>query len=186
LGLSALEAQTPNMPYAGHLKVVMAQNSFYQALKDYRDLQVVQDNLGAWQARLKAGLETAALRKTDLSERLPAFQAGLATRKDAQAAALTQRVSAIISANAAQAERAPALESRLLSARDRLLALNAEVDLLLRERQQYLQDLAIASLTQQQQRLAGYTTQARFALAQLYDRAYKENANPGAPRATSP
>jgi hypothetical protein len=95
-------------------------------------------------------------------------------------------VSAIISANAAQAARAPALESRLLSARDRLRSLNVEVDALLRERQQYLQDLAIASLTQQQQRLAGHTTQARFALAQLYDRAYKENANPGGPRATSP
>jgi hypothetical protein len=164
----------------------MAQNSVYQALKDYRDLQVVQDNLGNWQARLKAGAETSALRKADLAARLPAFRAALASRNDAQSAALGQRLSAIVQADARQSEREAALEARSLSARDRLLALNVQVDNLLRERQQYLQDLAIASLTQQQQRLAGYTTQARFALAQLYDRAYKENANPGGPRATTP
>jgi hypothetical protein len=174
------------MPYAGHLRAVIAQNSFYQALKDYRDLQVVQDNLGSWQARLKAGSETASLRKADLAARLPALQTALASREDAQSAALAQRLSAIVQVDARQAERESSLEARSLSARERLLALNVQVENLLRERQDYLQDLAVASLTQQQQRLVGYTTQARFALAQLYDRAYKENVNPGAPRATSP
>ena len=35
-----------------------------------------------------------------------------------------------------------------------------------------VQDIAVAQLTRQQERLAEYTTQARFAVAQLYDRAY--------------
>jgi hypothetical protein len=34
-----------------------------------------------------------------------------------------------------------------------------------------VQGIAVAALTQQQERLAQYQTQARFALAQLYDRA---------------
>jgi hypothetical protein len=34
-----------------------------------------------------------------------------------------------------------------------------------------VQDLAVAELTRQKERLAVYATQARFAVAQLYDRA---------------
>jgi len=44
-----------------------------------------------------------------------------------------------------------------------------------REQQRAVQDIAIAELTRQQERLADYTTQARFAVAQLYDRAYATN-----------
>ena len=39
------------------------------------------------------------------------------------------------------------------------------------EQQQAVQGIAVAELTRAQQRLAEYQTQARFALAQLYDRA---------------
>ncbi len=47
-----------------------------------------------------------------------------------------------------------------------------------REQREEAQEIAIAELTGQQQRIAGYTTQARFALAQLYDRAYgKQDAD---------
>ncbi|MEO8921503.1 MAG: hypothetical protein ABI330_01500 [Caldimonas sp.] len=41
-----------------------------------------------------------------------------------------------------------------------------------KEQRTEAQDIAIAELSSQQERIAGYTTQARFALAQLYDRAY--------------
>jgi hypothetical protein len=51
-----------------------------------------------------------------------------------------------------------------------------------REQRGEAQDIAIAELTGQQERIAGYTTQARFALAQLYDRAYgKKDAGDAAP-----
>jgi hypothetical protein len=47
-----------------------------------------------------------------------------------------------------------------------------------REQREEAQDIAVAELSGQQQRIAGYTTQARFALAQLYDRAYgKQDAD---------
>jgi len=45
-----------------------------------------------------------------------------------------------------------------------------------------VQELAVAALEQQKERLANYTTQARYAVAQLYDRANQpqdaENARP--------
>ena len=50
-----------------------------------------------------------------------------------------------------------------------------------REQQRAVQDIAIAELTNQQERLADYTTQARFALAQLYDRAYATKESDRAP-----
>ena len=40
-----------------------------------------------------------------------------------------------------------------------------------KEQQEALQELAVAELTRQKDRLAAYSTQARFAVAQLYDRA---------------
>jgi len=53
---------------------------------------------------------------------------------------------------------------------------------LLGEQQQYVQERAVAALEQQKERLANYTTQARYAVAQLYDRANQpqdaENARP--------
>jgi hypothetical protein len=39
------------------------------------------------------------------------------------------------------------------------------------EQQGQVQELAVAKLTRQKERLVAYTTQARFAVAQLYDRA---------------
>jgi hypothetical protein len=60
----------------------------------------------------------------------------------------------------------------------RIDALAAQIDALIprvasltKDQQQHVQGIAVAALTQQQERLAQYQTQARFALAQLYDRA---------------
>jgi hypothetical protein len=60
----------------------------------------------------------------------------------------------------------------------RIDALAAQIDALMprvasltKDQQQHVQGIAVAALTQQQERLAQYQTQARFALAQLYDRA---------------
>ena len=50
-------------------------------------------------------------------------------------------------------------------------ALIPRVASLTQEQQQAVQGIAVAELTRAQQRLAEYQTQARFALAQLYDRA---------------
>jgi hypothetical protein len=53
----------------------------------------------------------------------------------------------------------------------RLDALAPRVDALALAQAQALDDLAVAALEQQKARLAGYTAQARIAVAQLYDRA---------------
>ncbi|MFN3297909.1 MAG: hypothetical protein ACK42S_14595, partial [Caldimonas sp.] len=53
----------------------------------------------------------------------------------------------------------------------RIEALAPRVAALSREQQQAVEALAVAELTRQQQRLAVYATQARFAVAQLYDHA---------------
>jgi hypothetical protein len=70
----------------------------------------------------------------------------------------------------------------------RIAAINPQLQVLIprvaglsREQRTEAQDIAIAELTGQQERIAGYTTQARFALAQLYDRAYgKQDADQAA------
>ncbi len=86
-------------------------------------------------------------------------------------------------------EEAQARESRLAKAQreepqrferfaKRIDALEAQINLLIprvaaviKEQQDAVQNIAVAELTGAQQRLAEYQTQARFALAQLYDRA---------------
>lgn len=62
------------------------------------------------------------------------------------------------------AARIPALDQRLQ-------ALAPRVATLTQEQQQVVEGLAVAELTRQKERLAVYATQARFAVAQLYDHA---------------
>jgi tetratricopeptide (TPR) repeat protein len=62
------------------------------------------------------------------------------------------------------ARRIDALEARVLAMQPRVAALT-------KEQQAAVQELAVAELTRQKERLAAYGTQARFAVAQIYDRA---------------
>ena len=70
----------------------------------------------------------------------------------------------------------------------RIAAINPQLQVLIprvaglsREQRTEAQDIAVAELIGQQQRITAYTTQARFALAQLYDRAYgKQDADQAA------
>ena len=62
--------------------------------------------------------------------------------------------------------------ARRIAALDaRLNALLPRVAALTQQQQVALQDIAVTQLNTQKERLAGYTAQARFAVAQLYDRA---------------
>jgi hypothetical protein len=76
------------------------------------------------------------------------------------------------------ATRIAALESRINSDLPRVAALG-------REQQGVVQQIAIAALMEQKERLTAYTGQARFAIAQLVDRATSADAAPktGAPSA---
>ncbi|MEK8032190.1 tetratricopeptide repeat protein [Ideonella sp. DXS29W] len=64
-----------------------------------------------------------------------------------------------------------AFAARLNELSARIQALQPRVAALTTEQQQALQDTAVVSLQAQQERLVGYTNQARYAVAQLYDRA---------------
>ena len=92
-----------------------------------------------------------------------------------------------------QQERITALEAQnaLLSARikeldQRIQALIPRVATLTKEQQGEVQELAVAELQGQQERLVVYGTQARFAVAQIYDRALSQsNGKPTAPNAVA-
>ncbi|MCM5679897.1 tetratricopeptide repeat protein [Schlegelella sp. S2-27] len=62
------------------------------------------------------------------------------------------------------AARIPTLDARIRALAPRVLALT-------QEQQQVVEGLAVAELARQKDRLAAYATQARFAVAQLYDHA---------------
>jgi hypothetical protein len=68
--------------------------------------------------------------------------------------------------------RHAAFAQRIAGLRERLQALLPRVAALSREQQHEVQELAVAALVRQKERLADYITQARFAVAQLYDRAH--------------
>jgi hypothetical protein len=76
---------------------------------------------------------------------------------------------------AAFAERIDALQAQIEALIPRVAALS-------REQQQAVQGIAVAELTRAQQRLAEHQTQARFALAQLHDRAALAGSNDKAAR----
>lgn len=94
---------------------------------------------------------------------LAAVESGLA--KGAQQEAV------LMLAQAQEPRRFEAFGVRIAELDQRLHALMPRVAALSGEQQQAVQAIAIEALEQQKQRLAAYTQQARFAVAQLYDRA---------------
>lgn len=119
-------------------------------------------------------LWTARKAQRDVDEQL-----ARAAERDARLAAAQRDEPARL---AAFGKRIDALEAQLNALIPRAAALSGE-------QQQALQAIAVAELTRAQQRLAEYQTQARFALAQLYDRATVaantkdgKEATPDAPR----
>jgi tetratricopeptide (TPR) repeat protein len=71
---------------------------------------------------------------------------------------------------------------RIAEAERRVQAMTTRVAALLVDQQRYVQDLAVAALEAQKERLASYDRYARFAAEQIYDRARKEKSNADRPR----
>ena len=61
----------PNMPHARHLAQVLAQHEFQEALKNYRDLRFLQQNLEDWRDKLGVFNDMLATRRKAFAERLP-------------------------------------------------------------------------------------------------------------------
>jgi hypothetical protein len=82
-----------------------------------------------------------------------------------------RREAALERAQREEPARFDAFERRIAELGPRIAALTPRVTALAAEQQQRVQELAVAELERQKLRLDDYATQARFAVAQIYDRA---------------
>jgi tetratricopeptide (TPR) repeat protein len=83
-----------------------------------------------------------------------------------------EREAALAKAQREEPARFEQFEKRIVELGKRIRAMLPRVAALSREQQGHVQELAVAELDRQKDRLATYVTQARFAVAQLYDRAH--------------
>ena len=132
-------------------------------------------------ARLATGLLTWELAQDHVA-RLWAAQKGLRTI-DRELGEAKQRDAALARAQIDEPARFDAFAQRTAGVEARIAALIPRVATLARQQQQAAQDIAVAQLVRQKERLALYSTQARFAVAQLHDRA---NGSREADRAPKP
>jgi hypothetical protein len=119
--------------------------------------------------RLAAGALTWQLAQ-DFPEQLWAAKKALQTIAD-QLNQAQRRDTELAVAQRDEPARFEAFAKRITALTPLLQTMTARVAALRQEQQVALQDIAVAELTRQKERLAGYSTQARFSVAQLYDRA---------------
>ena len=129
--------------------------------------------------RLARGLLTWQLAKKQ-TDRVWALQKDL-QKIDAELAQVRERDAALLAAQKEEPARFERFDKRIAALRPLLDVMIPRVASLGLEQQRAVQDIAVAQLTRQQERLAEYTTQARFAVAQLYDRAYANKEPERAP-----
>jgi hypothetical protein len=95
-----------------------------------------------------------------------------------------ERAAALLRAQQEEPERHARLAERIAGLQQRLLATQPVVTIAVRDVQQELQDIAVAELERQQERLAVYAAQARLAIAQIHDRAqFARSTEPAGERA---
>lgn len=95
-----------------------------------------------------------------------------------------QRYAALQAAQQSEPQRFEAFAARIAALESRIGGELPRVAALAREQQGVVQEIAIAALQEQKERLAAYTGQARFAIAQLVDKATTTDPTPpGAQRA---
>ena len=90
---------------------------------------------------------------------------------ETQLAEAQRRDAALAQAQKDEPVRFDKFAERIATLNPRIAALLPRVVVLSTEQQQQVQDIAVAELSRQKDRLAAYAMQARFAVAQLYDRA---------------
>lgn len=135
---------------------------------------------GADRARLAAGAMTWNLMQ-QLPQRLWDAKKNLRTT-DTQLEEARGHAAALERAQREEPARQEAFAARIAELDKRIRGLVPRVAALSREQQGQVQELAVASLEQQKERLAIYATQARYAVAQLYDRANLAKKDDDAPK----
>jgi CRP-like cAMP-binding protein len=119
--------------------------------------------------RLASGALTWQLAQ-DFPDRLWAAQKALGEIND-QLDQAQLRDAELAIAQRDEPARFEAFAKRITALTPLLQTMIARVAVLRQEQQIALQDIAVAELTREKERLEGYSTQARFSVAQLYDRA---------------
>lgn len=114
----------------------------------------------------------------EFHDRLWAAKKALAV-VDSQLSQSRQRLVALAQAQQDEPARFDRFESRIAELEQRLQALLPRVAELGREQQTAVQELAVAQLDQQKERIAVYANQARFGIAKLQDRATQVCCAPG-------
>lgn len=97
---------------------------------------------------------------------------------DAALAESQQRRAALVGAQSEAPKSFEVFSARITTARGRIAQLDSGVRAALGEQGGYVQQLAVAELERQKQRLATYLTQARFAVAQIYDQSSRAGEQP--------
>ncbi|WP_341888349.1 hypothetical protein [Variovorax sp. YR752] len=147
-------------------------------------IQVVQEGLkslgsdaDAERARQRARLVSGAM-TWRLAQEYPArsweAQKDLKTI-DTELAQAREREAAVAKAQVEEPARHEAFAKRIAELAARIKALTPQVASLSGDQQKEVQELAVAELGRQKERLAVYSQQARFAVAQMYDRAASES-----------
>lgn len=94
---------------------------------------------------------------------------------DTELAQAREREAAVARAQVEEPARHEAFAKRIAELAARIKALTPQVAALSGDQQKEVQELAVAELGRQKDRLAVYAQQARFAVAQMYDRAASES-----------
>ncbi len=94
------------------------------------------------------------------------------TAADSGLAEAREREASLSRAQVEEPERFNAFDKRIADLAARIRALIPRVAALRGEQQIHVQELAVAEMVRQKERLGDYVTQARFAVAQLHDRAH--------------
>ena len=168
--LARVEAETDLNAFAN-----TKQNELLQRLANVREILKSADNdpeltAAAEQLRRVAGAMTWQLaqdypaRLWESQKALKAIDSGLDQAR--------QREAALTKAQREEPTRFDQFDQRIAELAKRIRGMIPLVAALSREQQGQVQELAVAELDLQKERLATYVTQARFAVAQLHDRAH--------------
>ncbi|MFQ5993814.1 MAG: tetratricopeptide repeat protein [Acidiferrobacterales bacterium] len=178
---------------------VFASHAFQATLKNYRDLLSLSKNLGCWSTAVTATPELARslasvkqkIAQEATVENVTADNNACGRLNDAAywqfssdyEPSLWQTTTANIQSSdeisqphlatksaAITDTQNEDLEARIAPLRVRIAQLQTKVGALVRIHEQYLQQQAAQELERQQSRLRAYVTQARFGIAQVYDR----------------
>lgn len=192
-----LEERLGAVPENRYLVRLYASHDFQEALRAHRSLQSLAQNLECWarvlaneaelserlqQARAAAAPAAGDREPPDDMRGCAALNAprnwGLASdysptlwvSADPLAPVGQDRAQSLQDGQEGSAEDRATLALRAAALQRRVSLLGAEVQAAAAAQEQYLKDLVVAELEHQQERLRAYVTQARFGIAQVYDR----------------